>query len=665
MYFILARSRQFTVSLLADLVPTRLNTTPIDPIAQPSYYPTPVNASRSKTVLRVPPSSNSYVVHRFSMYVAGPGLRLLTKGAIYCTIPIVGSTIVQYVINETYNVYIPTWTVIVGSFSFIPLATCLRIMWKRWKDQRDAATMGAQVVPKLNGGFGNLGVIGTLTIARKSGYPGDYLVSMLDSVGPVFDLYMMYSDYYFTASPEYVKLMLATDFTNFVKGEKFQEAMGAVLGTGVFNSDGDMWKFHRSITRPFFTRDRIRDYELLHRHSKVAVSQLKQRLRKGYAVDFQDLMSRFTLDTASEFLFGSCVDSLSAGLPYPYNVTQPSYADVSDADLNHSRSANAFANAFLEAQAAIAEREFLGWIWPLYQIWEDKTRKPMQIVDGYIEPIIREALAKKKAGLFEKKTSEHPEDGETLLDHLVQVTEDPKLLKDETLNIMIAGRDTTASTLTFVVYLLSMYPHIMARLRQEILDEVGLTKTPDANDIKEMKYLRAVINETLRLYPAVPFNVRQSVNATTWPHPDPTQKPFYLPAKTKCCYSVFLMHRRTDLWGPDALEFDPDRFLDDRVNDYLVKNPFIFLPFNAGPRICLGQQFAYHEISFMLIRLLQSFSSITLSTESTRPDLLPPAEWKESGGRKAGEKFMPKNHLTLYFNGGMWVKMEEAVGGSN
>ena len=55
-------------------------------------------------------------------------------------------------------------------------------------------------------------------------------------------------------------------------------------------------------------------------------------------------------------------------------------------------------------------------------------------------------------------------------------------------------------------------------------------------------------------------------------------------------YSVFFMHRRKDLWGPDAEEFDPDRFLDERVKTYLTPNPFIFLPFNAGPRICLGQQ---------------------------------------------------------------------------
>ena len=126
-------------------------------------------------------------------------------------------------------------------------------------------------------------------------------------------------------------------------------------------------------------------------------------------------MSRFTLDTATEFLFGNCVHSLSAGLPYPYNVTLHSETNSS---------ISAFTHAFLEAQQVIASRERSGWTWPLAEIWEDKTRKPMQIVDGYIEPIIQEALAKKKTGAFDtKETGEHLAEGETLLDHLIRVTE--------------------------------------------------------------------------------------------------------------------------------------------------------------------------------------------------------------------------------------------------
>ena len=81
-----------------------------------------------------------------------------------------------------------------------------------------------------------------------------------------------------------------------------------------------------------------------------------------------------------------------------------------------------------------------------------------------------------------------------------------------------------------------------------------------------------------------------------------------------------------------AQEFDPDRFLDERVGKYLVPNPFIFLPFNAGPRICLGQQFAYNEASFMLVRLLQVFDRVDLAPDAQPKETLPQAEWKKVKG---------------------------------
>lgn len=78
-----------------------------------------------------------------------------------------------------------------------------------------------------------------------------------------------------------------------------------------------------------------------------------------------------------------------------------------------------------------------------------------------------------------------------------------KVLKDETLNILLAGRDTTAETLTYAVFALSQNPHMLQRLREEILAHVGSSRPPSYDDIRDMKYLRAVVNETLRLYPAV------------------------------------------------------------------------------------------------------------------------------------------------------------------
>ena len=116
-----------------------------------------------------------------------------------------------------------------------------------------------------------------------------------------------------------------------------------------------------------------------------------------------------------------------------------------------------------------------------------------------------------------------------------------------------------------------------------------------------------------------------------------------------------------------ADEFDPDRFIDERLHKYLTPNPYIFLPFNAGPRICLGQQvnstlflpyillmympslqFAYNEISFMIIRLLQTFDSFELDVDAQSPDAFPPPEWKNKQGRRAAECIVPKAHLSLY-----------------
>jgi len=173
-----------------------------------------------------------------------------------------------------------------------------------------------------------------------------------------------------------------------------------------------------------------------------------------------------------------------------------------------------------------------------------------------------------------------------------------------------------------------------------------------------MKYLQAVLNETLRLFPPVAFDIRCAVKPTTLPSPQPGGKPIYVPAGTTSIYSVFVMHRRKDLWGPDAEEFDPDRFLDDRFKKYVVPNPFIFLPFNAGPRICLGQQFAYNEMSFFLIRLLQNIDDIRLDLDAQPPNSRVPKEWATRGpGRAKIEQTFPKSHLTMYAFEGLWVKM--------
>lgn len=167
-----------------------------------------------------------------------------------------------------------------------------------------------------------------------------------------------------------------------------------------------------------------------------AIAKIKERNRDGYSIDFQvgqktsercirrthilvqDLIARFTLDSATEFLFGACVHSLETTLPYPWNA--PPHLKV-----RSSSPAEAFARAFAEAQDIISTRTRIGPIWPFYELLKDKSAEPMRVVDEYLVPILETAVEKhkeaKKAGLEQRP--EEISDNETLLDHLVKYTD--------------------------------------------------------------------------------------------------------------------------------------------------------------------------------------------------------------------------------------------------
>ena len=117
------------------------------------------------------------------------------------------------------------------------------------------------------------------------------------------------------------------------------------------------------MTRPYFNRDRITDFETFGRHADEAISAARARALRGAAIDFQDLVSRFTLDSATDFLLGSCVHSLYAVIP-----------PVHGAPAHISHAADAFANALMNAQHGLAQRSRMSPIWPLFEIFGDRTR---------------------------------------------------------------------------------------------------------------------------------------------------------------------------------------------------------------------------------------------------------------------------------------------------
>ncbi|KAJ7261062.1 cytochrome P450 [Mycena rebaudengoi] len=560
---------------------------------------------------------------------------------------------------------VPAWLTATCCALSLPALVTVYVQYKEFVVRRAAAAHGAVVCPPIPGSIGGIHMLSSATKRTLAeAYPGEPMAVLMKKLGNTVSVSFLWKKRILTVEPESIKAILATEFARFEKGAELRSIMEPLLGAGVFAADGDMWKFHRTMTRPFFHRQRISDFDLFDQHAENAIGQFKARLRAGYPADFQDMVSRFTLDTATAFLFDKDLHSLSAGLPYPFSVA-PSGTDTV------SHPANVFAKAFGDAQLITAHRTRFGVHWPLAEFWKDKLVEPMRIVHDFLDPVLKEAVAKKRAkgGTEEEKNTadgggeREVQEGETLLEHLVNYTEDHTVLRDEILNISVAGRDTTASLLTFTVYMLAENPKVLHKLREEILNVVGPHRAPTMEDFKELKYLRAVLNETLRLYTPVPFNQRTAQQPTIF-HSSDGRPPIYIPAGTRLVFSTLIMHRRIDLWGPDALKFDPDRFLDARLHKYLTPNPFIFLPFNAGPRICLGQQFAYHESSFFLVRLLQTFAHIALAPDAQPPNTRPPAAWAadDTLGWKAHEKVHPKSHLTMFVQGGLWVRMEEARG---
>ncbi|KAF5374344.1 hypothetical protein D9758_004694 [Tetrapyrgos nigripes] len=550
----------------------------------------------------------------------------------------------------------PSWAWVAAVAATHPAYWIISGVYNQIHRRREAAARGAIFPPRVQ--ESSFKVIKAFSDSALTGYMGDAVHDWHTQYGNTFLLRIFGIYRVVTTEPEHIKAILATQFDDFWKGPYEEDNFTSLLGSGVFNSDGT---FHRNMTRPFFSKVRISDFDVFERHAEDTLSLLAERVASSDPVDFQDAVARFTLDSATEFLFGKAVKSLDAGLPYP--ASRPLSSSTTNDFFNHP--STKFVTAFSEGQEVISQRGVLGRYWRFKEFWQDKAAEHRKSVEEFILPILEDALENRKEEVVSGEVKEIGD--ETFLEHLVKFTEDKKVVMDELLNILLAARDTTASLLTFSVYVLTQRPDIYARLKEEITERVGNSR-PTYEDTRDMKYLRAFLNgvSLWRLlentdnlsddaHNTRPFDGRTSKVSTTLPNKG--GRPWCVPKDTICIYSVFLMHRREDLWGPDALEFDPDRFLDERLHKYLTPNPFIFLPFNAGPRICLGQQFAYNEASYFMIKLVQKFTDLSLALD-VQPSQ-PPKEWiPQPGTTKGRDKVMLKSHLTMSVRDGLWVRMK-------
>jgi len=337
--------------------------------------------------------------------------------------------------------------------------------------------------------------------------------------------------------------------------------------------------------RPNFVRSQIGDVATFERHVAHLISKIPTN---GSTIDLADFFFRLTMDSATEFLFGESTDSLTKD------------------------SEEGFAGAFNRSQENIAMRARFGfWVkWFPFLFDLGSMDKDQKFVHDFVDYYVEKGCAKRDQ-LRAEKQSEKTSDRYIFIDELVSQTNDRTRIRSELLNILLAGRDTTASLLTNVWWILSKRPDLWTKLQAEVASLDGAH--PTFEQLKDLKYLRALLNEALRLYPVVPQNSREAQEDTTLPvggGPDGSS-PLFIPKGQVVGWSVYAMHRRTDYYGADAEEFRPERWLDDPASGTKGLRPvWEYLPFNGGARICLGQQFALTEASYTTVRLCQAFGAI-------------------------------------------------------
>ncbi|KAJ7320810.1 cytochrome P450 monooxygenase CYP63 [Mycena albidolilacea] len=556
-----------------------------------------------------------------------------------------------------------------GPILFLPAYFVFLVLWavvkrtlENLRHARTAQQLGAQPIRRVVGKWpGNIDILLRMVKAFKTSYVLDVYLQLFEEYQcTTLNTRILWVDHVITMDQQHSKFVLSTGFGHFWRGHSQKERMETFLGEGIFNRDDEMWKMHRNVARPFFARERISDFDLFDVYARRTLNLISSLTASGQPCEVQDLFSRFTLDAASEFLFGTDLKTLSASLPVPGKTAMGPKGSATD------DSWGAFAKSFEMAQQIITDRGRIGYLWPLFELFKDKNEANAAVIQAWLDPLVRRAVEDKRRA--EKAGIASPVAEKTFMQHLADSTDDPVLIRDQLLSVLLASRDTTACLLTFITYFMAIYPDMARKLRAEVLEHCGPHGAPTYENIRDMKYMRAVINEVLRLYPPVPLNVRESrAEACTLPPSDSSYanddpRPFYMPGGTTIMYLPLLMQRNPVLWGPDADIFDPERWLHpDRISKF-VANPTMYAPFSAGPRICLGQNYAYNEASYFLVRLLQEFDTFTLAPEFQPAGSLPPPEWKSRKGRQAIEKIWPAAALTLYIKGGLWVRFGKTEG---
>ena len=405
------------------------------------------------------------------------------------------------------------------------------------------------------------GLITTFLLKRRSWLDGLYAKSYKMRAGrvkmPGFDLFVV-------NDPKEVRKIMVDNVKEFPKSDMLHELLKPLLGVSIFTTNGEVWKKQRELLRPSFEMTRIsKVFDLM----SNAAADMMERFRKypnGSIVEVDEHMTFVTADVIFRTIMSSKLD------------------EIKGKEILH-----AFVT-FQEETARTAIRKFFclpDWLSNI--LGENKRMKAGAVIRKSLSDIIKPR--------YDSYKNDNYSDILASLLHTVDASSGERFSFEEILDqvsmLFLAGHETTASSLTWTLYCLSLDQQAQQKAYEEIIS-INKDGKFSISDIKEMKYLTNVFKEALRLYPPVGFFARQSKG-------EAKIRDKVLQKGAGVVVAPWLIHRHNDFWEA------PHEFRPDRHNESIPKEKY--MPFGLGERICIGQGFAMQEAIIILANILREF----------------------------------------------------------
>jgi cytochrome P450 len=363
-------------------------------------------------------------------------------------------------------------------------------------------------------------------------------------------------------NPEDIRHVLQDNARNYHKSPLYGK-LRMFLGNGLLTSEDELWLRQRRIAQPAFHRQRLAALaNVMADAARDAAAEWQGLASAGRPVDVDQEMMRLTRTVVVRALLGADLGPFTSKIDQAWTI------------INQHIGESFWSLAFIDRLPTPKYRRF---------------QAARAVLRGAVDHVIseRRRTSSDSADLLSMLMSARDEEtGEAMTDEQLRV---------EVTTFLLAGQETTSLALTWTWYLLSQYPHAQRRLEDEI-DVVLNGRPPAYSDLVNLPYLRMVIDEAMRLYPPAWGFSRQALA-------DDQLGGFRLPRGWIAFVVPYVLHR-LPAWWPDPEAFDPERFSPERSAD---RPKFAYIPFGAGPRQCIGNQFALIETQLSVATFAQSY----------------------------------------------------------